>query len=101
MTSAKAVSEKSEPAVRKDHPRTPAQTRLAWPLMFNDSQSLALRLADVAGPTPPFVPQAKPKLSTSGDQFEQEADRIAEQVPLMRTSGIRERGGALICNANC
>jgi len=61
------------------------------PLILNDVHSPAFRLGDAFGPYTPssHVLQTKLSISEPGDQYEQEADRVAEQVMRMPDPVIR------------
>ena len=100
---------KSEPVVdrsQKDRAATPV---LSWPLTFNDAHSPALRLL------PPFVSahsrlsfplQAKLTINEPGDQYEQEADRVSEQVMRMTAPPLRLQrkcgcGGSTVSGESC
>jgi hypothetical protein len=78
---------RAEPVVEIDRQRRAnANTFSPWPLSFNDAHSPALRLGQAFGPPYAALPiglQAKLTINEPGDEYEQEADRVAEQV--MRT----------------
>src|SRR5229473_1551755 len=70
----------------------PATANSRWPLTLNDANSPALRLGHAFGPshsTFPYVMQAKSTVNEPGDQYEQEADRVAEQVMRMPDTTLR------------
>jgi len=77
----------SEPVTDRARPTsTPLVTVTCPPLSLYHAHSPALRLGQGFGSSRPTVPgslQAKLTVSEPGDQYEQEADRIAEQVMRM------------------
>jgi hypothetical protein len=77
---------------RTQKARTRATAAFRWPLTFNDAHSPALCLVQPFVPSHnqlPHVLQAKLTVSESGDQYEQEADRVAGQVMRMPDPGLR------------
>jgi hypothetical protein len=56
-------------------------------LVLNDAHSLALRLGPIPNSQPPSL-QTKLAINEPGDQYEQEADRVAEQVMRMPDPAI-------------
>src|SRR5438874_8916253 len=84
---------KSEPVSdRSQRMPTPATAKSRWPLTLNDANSAALRLDHAFGPSPsafPYVLQAQLTVNQPGDQYEQEADRVAEQVMRMPDTTLR------------
>lgn len=83
----------SEPVVHNARSERPAVTSAAhWPLAFNGADSPALRLSQACNLSPtPLRPtlQAKLSISEPGDQYEQEADRVADQVMRMPDPAVR------------
>lgn len=79
QTKSEAVSDRSRKTAE------PATANSNWPLNLNDANSPALRLdhAFRALVTPLGPLQAKLTVNQPGDQYEQEADRVAEQVMRM------------------
>jgi len=83
---------KTRPAVDRSQRNRNATPVSSWPLTFNDAHSPALRL-----PSPfvslhnrlPLRLQAKLTINEPGDQYEHEADRVAEQVMRMPDPAIR------------
>src|SRR6266851_9685817 len=79
------------------------------PLTFNDAHSPALRLGHVFGPSHTPVPhalQANLTVNEPGDQYEQEADRVAEQVMRMPDPALRLQrkcgcGGSAASGESC
>src|SRR5882672_259636 len=75
-------------AVVGDHHRehAPVTTCTSRPLTLNDAHSPSLRLGQAFGssngPSPPGL-QAKVTVNEAGDRYEQEADRLADQVMRM------------------
>ena len=80
QTKSKPVSDRSQ------RMPTPDTANSRWPLTLNDATSPALRLGHAfrSSHTPlPHALQAKLTVNEPGDQYEQEADRVAEQVMRM------------------
>src|SRR5215216_1162204 len=92
MESARMQREKgtSEP-VGGDRRVRPNVAAVFRPLILNDVHSPAFRLGDAFGPYTPssHVLQTKLSISEPGDQYEQEADRVAEQVMRMPDPSLR------------
>src|SRR5207302_1057484 len=66
--------------------RPPVASAPCRSLALNDAHSPALRLGHGFDPSPAPAPnglQAKLTINEAGDQYEQEADRVAEQVMRM------------------
>ena len=78
---------RSEPVSdRSQRTPTPGVANSSWPLTLNDANSPALRLLH----TPlPHALQTKLTVNEPGDQYEQEADRVAEQVMRMPEPNLR------------
>jgi|GEM_PF-2287551 len=75
--------------IQKDHAQDTSIQPL--PLTLNDAQSPAIRLGHRVGPSRTFLPhplQAKLTINEPGDQYEQEADRVADQVMRMPDPAI-------------
>src|SRR5438876_7230652 len=101
---------KSEPVSdRSQRMPTSATANSCWPLSLKDAHSPALRLGDAFGlsHTPlPHALQAKLTVNEPGDQHEQEADCVSEQVmrmpgptlPLQRKCGC---GGSTSSGESC
>jgi len=99
---------KSEPVLdrsQRDRTGTPVSH---WPPTLNDAHSPALRLSPFAlSHTRLSYPlQAKLTVSEPGDQYEQEADRVAERVMRMPVPAIRLQrkcgcGGATAPGESC
>jgi len=80
---------KSEPVVPR---KAGAPVTASWPLRLNDAHSAVLRLDHPFGASRTLGPrtlQAKLTVNEPGDQYEQEADRVAEQVMRMPGPAIR------------
>src|SRR5439155_17468162 len=64
-----------------------------WPLTLDHAHSPALRLGHAFGPSShsalPRALQAKLTVNRAGDQYEQEADRVAEHVMRMPDPTVR------------
>lgn len=92
MESTRLQREQSKgPAVVGDRQKSGANVNWRRPLTLND-HSPAQRLGrpfELSDPSMPFPLQAKLNLGTPGDQYEQEADRVAEQVMRMPDPAIR------------
>jgi len=95
MNSAKLIREqaKNDRAVDHTQPRrTSANANCRWPRTLNEAHSPALHLGQPFAPPHnqlPHVLQTKLTVSQAGDQYEQEADRVAEQV--MRAPSTSDR----------
>jgi hypothetical protein len=101
---------KSEPVVGgAQKMRAPVATVAGRPLGLNHAHSPALRLDHPPVPSQTLVPhilQAKLTVNEPGDQYEQEADRVAEQVMRMPDTPLRvqrkcECGGSTASGTSC
>jgi len=101
---------KSEPVVDQTQKRrAPVTSGLSWPLTLNDAHSPILRLGfgfESSGTSVPPPLQAKLIISAPGDQYEQEADRVAEQIMRMpdTTLCLQRKcacGGATVAGGSC
>jgi uncharacterized protein DUF4157/AMOP domain-containing protein len=82
----------SKPVAGRSRKIRPRATTISRPLTFNDAHSPALVLDHAPTPSDGFgihVLQAKLTINEPGDQYEQEADRVAEQVMRMHEPAIR------------
>src|SRR6266550_3286032 len=83
----------SEPVSdRSQRMPTPATANSCLPLTLYDAHSPALRMGPAFEPSQtlgPHVLQAKLTVNEPGDQYEQEADRVAERVMRMPDPTLR------------
>jgi hypothetical protein len=83
---------KNEPVGGSQKIRQQVATAFRPPLTLNDAHSPALRLGHLIGPSHPSLAhplQTKLTLNQPGDQYEQEADLVAEQVMRMPEPALR------------
>ena len=76
--------------------REPFPARSGWPLALDNSQSPTFRLghgSGSSGGTSPPVLQAKLTINEPGDQYEQEADRVAQYVMRMPAPALQRKCG--------
>jgi len=110
MESAQLKHQKTNEALagRPQKARRPDTSFTSWPLILNNSQP-AMRLGHAFQPTPTLARhalQAKLTISTPGDQYEQEADRVAEQVMRMPDTTLHVQrkcgcGGSTASGESC
>jgi len=80
--------------------------RARWPLTFNDPRSPALRLQNSSGAGGSLILQTRLAVNQPGDKYEQEADRVAEQVMRMPDPAVRLQrkcgcGGSAASGGSC
>src|SRR5947208_1515727 len=84
---------KSEPdSVSSPKARAHVTAGIRWPITLMDTRPPALRLRHSTSPSHTVLPhalQAKLTVNEPGDQYEQEADRVAEQVMRMPDTTLR------------
>src|SRR5687767_6609830 len=101
--------DKSEPVVRDSQKARAPVTRAPRAPLTLHAHFPALRLGHEFGSSPtslPKVVQAKLSISEPGDQYEQEADRVAEQVmrmpgPVLRLQRKCGCGGSAASGESC